>query len=207
MKNPFVKQRSEVDRLKKSLRDHLSQMRRILTAPDRDATNAHIFLAGHLRTLLCDSYAIMLRYATFVRHNLRIWGPKPNDIALGTNVIMSVNFLIASSESNPLMHEMGIEDYLQTPIGVANWQKYTPFELIKLVANKEGAAHLEPHQNEKLEDIRSAFGISASITGQPEDDNDVIPRIAILQISEWALRSIEYLLTLQPDSDKEAGAG
>lgn len=206
MKNPFVRQKSEVDRLRKSLREHVSQMRRILSAPDRDSTNAHIFLAGHLRTLLCDSYPIMLNYANLVRHDLRIWGPKPNEVELGTNVVMSVHFLIASSKGNPLMHEMSIEEYLRTPIGVANWQKYTPFEIIKLVANKEGAAHLDPRQSEKLEDIRSAFSVSASITGQPEHDNDVIPRMTILQISEWALSSIQYLLTLTSDTGKDPGA-
>lgn len=205
MKNPFVKEQSEFNRLKRSLREHKSQMRRILNAPDRDATNAHIFLAGHLRTLLCDQYAVMLRFAELVRHDLRIWGPKPQEVPLGQTIIMSVHFLIAASASNPLMREMTIEAYLRTPIGIANWQTYTPIDLIKLIANKEGAAHLDPRQNEKFEDIRSAFSISRSITGESEDDNNVIPRMAMIQISDWAVRAIEHLLTLEPATDNEAG--
>lgn len=206
MKNPFVRQTSEVDRLRKSLREHLAQMRRILHAPDRDATNAHIFLAGHLRTLLCDSYPVMVRYAELAHHDLRIWGPTPGEVKHGPNVIMSVHFLIASYEGNPLMHEMSIKDYLQTPIGVANWQKYTPSDIIRLIANKEGAAHLHPRQNEKLDDIKSAFVVSASITGHAEDDNDVILRTSILQMSTWALSAIEHLLTLPLELSNEAGA-
>jgi hypothetical protein len=201
MKNPFVRQTSEDERLRKSLGEHYAQIHRILLAPDRDSTNAHIFLAGNLRTLLCDKYPIMIRYAELLGRELRIWGPRLHDVMEAEKVIVSVNFFIASYESNPLLKEMGIGDYLQTPIGVANRHKYTPLDVIKLVANKEGAAHLNPHQHEELEDIKSAFTASASTSGGAMDDSEVILRTTILQISLWALLTIGDLLTIQFDSN------
>lgn len=101
---------------------------------------------------------------------------------------------------------MTIREYLRTPLGVANWQKYTPADTIKLVANKEGAAHLESRQNELLEDIKSTFVVNIPVPGFQATDGFVL-RTIILQIAEWCVWAIEDLLASPLGSGNEAGAG
>ena len=204
-----------VARLEKTLRRQLLQLRKALGDSERDTADLHLQIAGHLRALLCDSKVpVLLVYAEYKSIDLRVWGPNPPGFR-GTpgRMAFQVNALIASSQPVAYSYEMSIRDYLDTPIGATPvpdpsggqpsqtvW--YTPRQLIKWVANKEGVAHLEldpPASLRAVQNGLTVFGL-ATLVGQQGEilkfgaTDQFIVRSALLQIGLWTAHAIDRVL-------------
>ena len=145
----------QFERLERALKIHHHQLATALFDPRRDELDLHVAMAGNLRALLCDAdLPILLEYARSKNRPLPIWGPHPAGfVGEGTGIVLSWSALVASPQEASNGHGMWIHEYLDTAIGSvlslpseegsrrSLW--YTPRQLIKWVANKEGAAHFD----------------------------------------------------------------
>jgi hypothetical protein len=204
----------QVKRLEESLRRHHYELQRDLADENRDSVNLHIGLTGNLRGLLCDGdSSSLLVYAKHRATKLRVWGPYPPGFVGRTDgIAWEMNALAAAAVPTNGVHEMSIEEYLDTPLGATIWRDqssgqpktfwYTPRMVIKSVAEKDGGVHLELKPYSKLEAIRMGVTISGSVElveaggvrltiGAP---HDFVVRSAILQIAQWVVVNLECLL-------------
>ena len=205
MKDLRPKPPSKIKRMQGSLKDHLTQIIRLLSDPKRDTSNAHIFLAGSLRVLLCDTEPLLIRYADHFGITLKIWGPNPPNFKPDNKIILALNFSMASDIKVEPLHEMTIQQYLQTSLGVANFNSYTPYQLIKWVANKEGGAHLDPKAHDILEDIKNTFSTQVPVPGYTATDGFMV-HSTIIQISNWTMSAIEKVLAASTTRNTATGA-
>lgn len=204
-----------VARLEETLRRQLLQLRKALGDSERDTADLHLQIAGQLRALLCDSKVpILLVYAEYKSIDLRVWGPNPPGFR-GTpgRIWFQYNALLASPQPVVDSYEMSIRDYLDTPIGATPLPNpsggqpsqtvwYTPRQLIKWVANKEGVAHLELDPPASLRAVQNAFTVSGSVTlvGQQGEilnfgaTDQLLVRSALLQIGLWTAHAIDRVL-------------
>ena len=74
---------------------------------------------------------------------------------------------------------------------MAGW--YTPRQLIKWVANKEGVAHLDLKPPTTLEAIQTAITVTGTVEGYTATDEFLL-RHGIVQIAKWTVRGIEHVL-------------
>ena len=203
-----------IARLEQSLRRHLVQLRKALADAERDAVDLHLPIAGQLRALLCDrDVPILLMYAAHKGVDLRIWGPNPPGFqGPPGKLAFQFNALVASPEPTYGAFEMSIDQYLGTAVGAVPipdpaggrprqtvW--YTPRQLIKWVANKEGVSHLDLNPPPFLRAIQDAVSTTGTVelVGPGQDlsfgatDNFLI-RSALLQIATWTIHAIERVL-------------
>jgi hypothetical protein len=160
--------------------------------------------------LLDKDQPLLLDYADFKGMALEIWGPFPvgfDPQKEGCVIWFSACF--ASAEPCYGMHKMTLSEYLDTPVGVVPRPNregqppegipFTPRELIKWVANKEGVAHfqLDPHAD--LEAVKKGIIATGTVSTGPFGEfgatDDLMVRLPILQIAQWTVRAIETLLT------------
>lgn len=185
----------------------------LLDHPDRDPNNFHLALAGVVRSMLCDAqWPTLLAFARALSVDLRVWGPYPAAAINEKPPTFAFNALIASAEPAWEGHEMGVEEYLDAPIGAvaaptlgqarprATW--YTPRQLIKWAANKEGPSHFDPKSVATFSSIGAATVVSGSAsmidqdgseTPVTENDNFML-RVALLQIAQSAVALAGQLL-------------
>jgi hypothetical protein len=216
-----------VARLEEVLRRQLLHLRKALGDSERDTADLHLPLAGHLRALLCDSKVpILLVYAQYKAIDLRVWGPNPPGFR-GTPGRMAFQFNALITSSQPVFgsYEMSIRDYLDTPIGATPipnasggqpsqsvW--YTPRQLIKWVANKEGVAHLDLDPPASLRAVQNALTVSGSATLVGEQGeilnfgatDQFLVRSALLQIGLWTAHAIDRVLASPTSFPSIAGA-
>lgn len=203
-------------RLDGALRRHLMLLRKLLLDEERDAADLHLQVAGQLRVLLCDAdVPILLAYAAAKGLSLRIWGPNPPGFD-ARRVLFQMTALVASAHPVPESYEMTIETYLDTVVGVVALPvqvgsvpqsiAYTPRQLIKWVANKEGVAHLDLNPPAGLTAIQGAITTAGSVSLVGGDGSRIdfgatdqfLVRSSILQIAQWAERAIEAVLHADP---------
>jgi len=216
----------QVLRLERALRVHLHQLKSSLADTDRDTADLHLAMAGNLRTLLCDAEVpVLLVFAEYKKMPLWVWGPYQAGFRAPEGVMaISWNALVASSQPVWDGHQMRVEDYLDTPIGATMFSPndgrasqttwYTPRQVIKWVANKDGSAHFDLEPPASLESIRSDFTVhgQAEIIGpgisMPLASNeDHVVRVALLQIAQWTVNASETALDApDPPSLDDASA-
>lgn len=204
----------DVDRIAKALRMQSAHARALLEHRDRDPNNFHLALAGIVRSMLCDAqWPTLLAFAGALSVDLRVWGPYPPSAGNEKPPAFAFNALIASAEPVGHGYEMSAEEYLDAPIGAiaipttdeapprATW--YTPRQLIKWAANKEGPSHFDPKSVPTFSHIGAAIGASGSVfmighdgseTPVTENDN-LILRVALLQIAQTAVVLADMLLS------------
>lgn len=209
MKSKKVTNESK-QRLAQTLRMQNNHINTLLESKSRDESNFHIVLAGDLRSMLCDKdYPTLLTLAEELFVDLCVWGPfSPAAINLHPPDFL-FNALIASAEPVYGGHRMSAIEYLDAPIGAIsfvsdNIQKqewYTPRDLIKWAANKEGPSHFNLKPVAKFESIGNSliFGGEVSMKGPASttdiSKNDALPiRMALLQIAIWAAYASELVL-------------
>ena len=151
----------------------------------------------NLRVLLCDAdIPILLNYANEKETKLKVWAPVPLPESLKDGLVFLMNLNIASWTPFFRSRQMLIKDYLDTEIGYSlslnsqDAKPYTPKQVIKWVANKEGIAHLDFKKPQTL------LGLKAwkwNRDGEPHDDGLV--RKIILQIGSWSHAAISHVLT------------
>jgi hypothetical protein len=181
-----------------------------LNDPERDSSDLHHLIAVQLRVLLCDKdLPVLLTYAKDNNIDLRVWGPFPRGFTIDPNkVAMMFNALVASYYPVFGGHELVIEDYLDTIVGyipkidkesnnAIGTLTYTPKQIIKWLANKEGGAHLDLKPNSTLESIKSAIIVEGSVVGFDKSDN-IMERVAVIQLAEWTLLAIKEVLSRTP---------
>lgn len=189
--------------IERALRRHQVMLEKLLGDPERDAHDHHIEIAGHLRLLLCDSdLPVLLAYAETRQMRLYVWGPPPPRPVRPGTMVMSWNALVASWDQVD-GHRYVIEDYLDAPIGLTvvddgsgtpNSVSYTPRELIRWAANKDGAAHLDLKKPEKYSAVKRSLVFTSYGAGGSQSIDDFQIRRALFQIGEWAAHSISYVL-------------
>jgi hypothetical protein len=215
----------QIPRLERALRMHAHQLKSALTDPARDIAELHLAMAGHLRALLCDAeLPVLLVFAEYKRTPLWVWGPYPADFHPPEGVsVFSWSALVASSQPVWGGHQMRMEQYLDTPLGATTFSSdggrtsqttwYTPRQVIKWVANKDGGAHFDLETPASLQSIRSGItvhgqaeikgpGISMSLSS----NEDHIVRIALLQIADWTANAADTALAAaHPSSSDNSG--
>jgi hypothetical protein len=150
--------------------------------------------------MLCDAaWPTLLTLAIDQNIDLRVWGPFPVAAIDSPPPMFCFNALIASAEPEWGAYEMSAAEYLDAPIGAVlvkpqgpTW--YTPRQLIKWVANKEGPSHFDPKLPAGLASVKTSLAPSEarvsmeSKSGSVElKRTDELPvRMALIQISEWA---------------------
>ena len=202
---------SDVARLEDSLRRHLVQLRKALTDPERDKADLQFSVAGQLRALLLDrELPILLTYAAHKNIELRVWGPYPPGYR-GTPGMVEFAHSALIAWPTPVAdgYEMSATEYLDASIGAVvvpdstrpSGQRslwYTPRDLIKWVANKEGVAHLQLKPHEPLEAVKDAIKVVGLVDspglGVFGANDAFIVRHAILQIGLWTAAAIERTL-------------
>jgi hypothetical protein len=203
----------EIDRLANALRMQRDHARALLEHPERDPNNFHLALAGVVRPMLCDAqWPTLLTLARALVVQLRVWGPFPAAAITEKPPSFAFNALIASAEPAFGGHEMSAEEYLDAPVGAltvsapgrahpeAKW--YTPRQLIKWAANKEGPSHFDPNPVATFSNIGAALEVSGSArvigpggqeTPIAKNDNFML-RAALLQIAELAVALADQVL-------------
>ena len=196
---------NEQHRLAKALKMQLAHVRALLEHPDRDIHNFHIALAGVLRSMLCDGKpSTLLALGRELSFEMRVWGPYPPSAIKARPPSFSFNALTVSTEPAFGAYEMSVEEYLDAPIGSvqviisndlrarSDW--YTPRQLIKWAANKEGPSHFDPKSSATFQSVGSAIICSGSVTmigptGEtPIAVNDnILQRMALIQIAQMTV--------------------
>jgi hypothetical protein len=203
--------KEDTARVDAALRWHAQQLRDSLASAQRDIGNLHLAIAGQLRVLLTDERYIALLpvYAAHKNVQLRVWGPYPAGYDTAkSKTIMSFNAVVASPVPVLDSYELSLADYLKTPLGVVplpdpaggrpkpGW--YTPTQLIKWVANKEGIAHFDLDLPATLGAIKGMLAVHGTAStdelGTFGATDAFALRYSILEIARWTLNAIEQCL-------------
>jgi hypothetical protein len=154
---------SQLAELGKALHRHLIVLDAMLRSDDRWVLDLHIPIATQLRVLLCDAdFPMLLTYAKDRDITLRVWGPRPPGSGLTTKLLFGWNALVASWQPVSAGFEMSIEEYLDTGVAVTTLpgeqagRAYSPRQIIKWVANKEGGAHFSFDKPATLEVLKQS---------------------------------------------------
>ena len=204
------------ERLVKTLRMQAGTLAALLEHPQRDKLNFHVALAGPIRSMLCDAdWPTLIKLGELLDADLRVWGPHPPSDIYKPAPTFSMNALTVSAEPVAFSHEMSLAEFLDAPIGAialtdpstggqkGNW--YTPRQLIKWAANKEGPAHFDPRAPAKYQALSDAIMTTGSVSmiepsGEtPITQNDsLLVRMALLQIAQVTLCFANGLLAQCP---------
>jgi len=194
----------DLQRLERSLRRHRVELLERLQHPDPESTDRYVPIAGQLRVLLCDAeLPILITVAEQKNVALRIWGPLRPNAPRPPGAFLPYLRLIAGWDPIPDGHEMSVQEYLDTAIGGVPVQVgtgqgervswYTPRQLIKWVANKEGAAHLDLTLPATLEALNVTRRVMKTAEGSTTTDEFLV-RSGIVQIAQWTLKAIDRVL-------------
>jgi hypothetical protein len=204
----------QMPNVERSLRHHRALLAKLLKDPDRDAHDHHLAIAVHLRVLLCDTtyIPILIDYAKAKGILLRVWGPNPAGAKPHKGAVFSINFLVAAWDRAGGYH-LPIEEYLKAPLGATPIRKkefetnpdapgaygltYTPCQLIKWTANKEGAAHYDPEKPATFESFKNSYVVTKVPSDGTEPDAFLL-RDAMYQLADWAIHAIDYVLGQGP---------
>lgn len=181
------------------LREHQLLLEYSFQRPSFLHSPQYKLIAGQLRVLLCDDKCpVLLKYADYCKVNLYTWSPPPLPEELASFVRFSVNYDIAEWLPSDLPRvRFSIRDFLDTPIGhelingdtIEVGTSYTPRNIIKWIANKEGVAHYDFNKPKVLRSLMKW-------TLHAEDKTSDAPFIKshISSMGNWCLRAIQELL-------------
>lgn len=208
---------SEFVRLVKTMRMQAGTLTALLNHSERDELDFHVALAGPLRSMLCDSdWPTLLKLAEALGKSPKVWGPHaPSDRAKKAPTFY-MNALTVSAEQVAFSHEMSIAEFLDAPVGAVgvidqvtgkpkgHW--YTPRQLIKWTANKDGPSHFDPKTPATYTAIADSSLITigeVSMVGPGGESaltrSDNLPlRMALLQIAQVTMIIANDLLSLCP---------
>ena len=193
----------ELARLAKAVRMQAGTLAALLDHPQRDELDFHVALAGPLRSLLCDAdWPTLLKLAEALGESPRVWGPYAPSDRDKKAPTFCFNALTASAEPVTFSHEMSFAEFLDAPVGAVgmidqatgrskgHW--YTPRQLIKWAANKDGPSHFDPKTPATYTAIAASSLVSTgevSMVGPGGETvltrSDNLPlRMALLQIAQ-----------------------
>lgn len=194
-------QAAEVER---ALAGHVIQLERTLEDEAFWTHDLHVPVATQLRTLLCDRrFPILLEMAKYRGLSLRIWGPRPPGSGLDTRLTFQWTALVASWTPDGGGFEMSIEEYLDTGVAVipldGKGRAFSPRQIIKWVANKEGGAHFSFDRPATLRALRK----STWKRGDVEVDSFGVKQVVFF-VGLWAHAAIGACLGMIPPNDRPA---
>jgi hypothetical protein len=172
----------------------------LLDHPQREELDLHLPIAGVLRVMLCDAdRPTLIAFAEAQKIPLRVWGPRPARKPMHPSLLFTFNALICSWDQVGDAYEMSIEDFLDTPLAVASiptpdgigaGSPYTPRQVIKWAANKEGVAHFDPDKPATLESLNASTYSRGDVTTKA-----IELRRVIYGIAEWTWRAANEVMT------------
>ena len=171
----------------------------LLDHPQREELDLHLLIAGILRVMLCDSdLPILIAFAREQKIPLRVWAARPARKPVHPDVLLAFHALICSWDPAGGAYEMSIEDFLDTAVGVASiatpdgmgaGSPYTPRQVIKWAANKEGVSHFDQDKPATLANLKaSTFSHGETTTTEIE------LRRVIYDIAEWTSRAVTEVM-------------
>ncbi|SRR6266480_249242 len=185
---------AELSALREAVVRNANWMGLLMDHPQREELDLHLPIAGILRVMLCDATLPIL--TTFARERgipLKVWARRPAKKPVHPDVLFALHALICSWEPVGGGHEMSVEDFLDTVVGVASiatpdgmgtGSPYTPRQVIKWAANKEGVAHFDLDKPATLENLKaSTYSRGDATTTEME------LRRVIYDVAEWTWRA------------------
>jgi hypothetical protein len=162
------------------------------------ALDFHIPIATQLRVLLCDAdLPMLLTYARAEALDLHVWGPRPSGAKMRTELLFSFDALVASWVPVPGAFEMSIDTFLDTGVAVItlpgeqDGRAYSPRQIIKWVANKEGGAHFSFDRPATLELLKQSVWSS----GETHVEAFQVKHV-VFGVAEWTHAALGYVLGL-----------
>ena len=191
----------DLDRIVESLRRHNIQMRNLMDDPNKIINQNYSSLAVHLRALLCDAdIPILIIAAKYVGLTLPIVGGCGDFLkGMPEGMILLYDFVGCHWDSTRQGLAVPIEEFLTYPIGFDQGnvngervsQSYNPTQIIKWVANKDGAAHLALNEPDLYKSVKGLIFHSNGI-----DNKNFISQRLIYQLSRWTIIASTYILGL-----------
>ena len=188
----------EKNKVKNALKHHASILELFINDNDWQIKSYYLPLAGQLRVLLCDSsLPILITYANEVGKDLVIVNRSPEIEEESKRPILAMNFEYCGWDSLHTADTISIQAFLEkkigtTPITINNKQvggPYSPKQLIKWIANKEGIAHLDLKEPQTLSSLKKLKFQSGDLIVE----NFIVQR-KIMEIAKWTMIAIHYLL-------------
>jgi hypothetical protein len=156
---------------------------------------------------------ILLVYASYRGVDLRVWGPYPSGFSSPSGKYFATfTPLVMSVTLAPDGHELLLKEYLTTPIGAVPYPRgqdeatagskwYTPTDLIKWIANKEGGARLQLKPMQTFELVANSWIVEGDVSIVGSDgiieitnNDDFLVRTALLQIAKSTIILIDQVL-------------
>lgn len=194
----------EIAQLERTLRWHFPRLLRELEEGPGSLPDPHLAIAGHLRVLLCDRKypPVLIAYARARAIDLIVYAPRVRPTTKNARILVSWSALIASWEPVVGSAAVKIERYLDTPIGVVQYDEriahgapYTPCDVINWVANTEGVSHFN-YDNTKHRVHRRLK--ASAVQPNAVTIADVEIRRILRQIGIWTLQAIDHVVPKTP---------
>jgi hypothetical protein len=159
----------------------------------------YLRLAMYLRLLLADrTRAVLLRFAKAIGKTLYAYVSDEDLSRLDGEAVWAWSGFVLSWTPEPGTHRITIEKFLDRPIGVYSdhagiAHTYTPRQLIKDTANREGVAHLAFKKGRRLQQLKLARLVGPNgVSGSFE------VRHGICAITGWTYNAIQDVLNECP---------
>lgn len=186
---------SELAEVERVLRNHQQWILDDYEKAKDNHSSAYVRLAGYLRILLVDEgLPVLLRFAEAKGKTLYAYVSNDDLRQLEGKPVWGWSGLVLSWTPEDGALRITIKDFLDRPIGLYSddagfAHTYTPKQLIKDTANKEGVAHLDFKKGRRLERLKVM-----SICGPEGISDSQEIRHAIKAISGWTYNAIAYVL-------------
>jgi hypothetical protein len=187
----------QAERLRHLRRVH-KLLAKFLEDPEFYAHDLYVPMAGDLRLLLCDrKHPVLIEAAEAQGMSLRVWGPYPPGQRDLSDTLLTWTTKYAGSKEYDNSYIMTIQEYLDTPIGVAMLGiAYTPGDIIRWVANKEGAAHLDMRKPSGLMALRDTV-----LLRDGQRIHSSVLRDVIADLTLWCIDAIDDVMAASVRSE------
>lgn len=191
---------NELKDLEKSLMRHSTLLAKLLNDPRKIEDELYLPIAGQLRVLLCDSnLPILLKYAQAKNIPLPILvPPKLFSDSEETLPLLQINFLKIGWTYKDDSLTNSIQEFLDKPYGIvpiknpdgtSKGSSFTPKQIIKWVANKEGVAHLDFSKPATFNSFKSFIHHSNG-----KDTEGALVQKLIFELARWTNVAISWVL-------------
>lgn len=161
--------KKSLEQREKELRDSLALLQDSLIKVQQDDANYLKIIAGQLRALVCfggrSLNPLLLNLADEKKVVLKCYGyPVEEILELGHNIVLALPpSKTISHEPAPGLKPLGFKEWLNSTYLCLGKYKYTPNEIIRMVAEKEGGAHYDDALPEKLTKIKGIIYHKSSV--------------------------------------------
>jgi hypothetical protein len=186
---------AELGELERVLKNHQEWILEEYQRSKNRHSTAYLKLAGYLRILLVDGdMPVLLRFAKEKGKTLYAYVSDYSLRQLEGKAMWGWSGFVISWTSERESVSVTIEDFLDRAIGLYSDENglartYTPRQLIKYTANKEGVAHLDLKKPTALKEMKLM-----TISDQQGHSDSQEIKHAVQAISAWTYSAIGYVL-------------